>query len=359
MYERGSDGKVLSVLTSPRVVSYEIKHNWSVLSLLRDIATSRTPVFHCLIDTGALITGMENREVASFLLEAGLNEMEGCVYLDSEDQQMVLLRSSPNVPVPRSQCGLASSKIFTFFDQIHTTGIDTLQSPNAVAVVTLGKDMTFRDYAQGAFRMRQIGKGQKICLFVIPEVLKLVERELGLEKEGAKVEEVMTAGEEQGEQKQLVPSQYSGSESTDDASSSSSSLLLQQLPTHVSAWLTINSMRMEQLQFYQLCLQNLHSVWRKKAFAALLQDSITPSPPQLVRRQRSARSCTGFCFFFFFMSVQQSSFFLSCCLVVVPLCLPALATPSFPPFRFERAQFQLASKHSLACGVHFSFQKRY
>lgn len=31
-----------------------------------------------------------------------------------------------------------------------------------VAAVTLGKDMTFRDYAQGAFRMRGIGKGQKV-----------------------------------------------------------------------------------------------------------------------------------------------------------------------------------------------------
>ena len=48
--------------------------------------------------------------------------------------------------------------------QVHTTGMDIKQVLNAEAVLTLGKDMTFRDYAQGAFRMRGIGQGQHIEL---------------------------------------------------------------------------------------------------------------------------------------------------------------------------------------------------
>ena len=48
------------------------------------------------------------------------------------------------------------------------------QCIDARAVLTLGKDTTSRDYAQGAFRMRGIGKGQTIELFVIPEVMRLV-----------------------------------------------------------------------------------------------------------------------------------------------------------------------------------------
>ena len=50
--------------------------------------------------------------------------------------------------------------------------MDIKQCINAKAVLTLGKDMVFRDYAQGAFRMRGIGAGQTIELFVIPEVAK-------------------------------------------------------------------------------------------------------------------------------------------------------------------------------------------
>lgn len=67
---------------------------------------------------------------------------------------------------------------------------DINHTPTAKAVLTLGKDMTFRDYAQGiesfycicsvfndctgAFRMRGIAKGQTIQLFIIPEVKQLV-----------------------------------------------------------------------------------------------------------------------------------------------------------------------------------------
>ena len=39
--------------------------------------------------------------------------------------------------------------------------------------------MTYRDFSQGAFRMRGIGKGQKITLFLIPEVHDLIKREVG------------------------------------------------------------------------------------------------------------------------------------------------------------------------------------
>lgn len=37
---------------------------------------------------------------------------------------------------------------FAFYDQIHTTGMDIKHIVNAVAVITLGKDMVFRDYVQ-------------------------------------------------------------------------------------------------------------------------------------------------------------------------------------------------------------------
>ena len=112
-YEKGSDGQMVAVLTSPKIVQFQVKHNWTVQSLLMDIAKAE-PSFHSLIDTGALIIGMSNLEVAVFLLANGLSgnnsccyfvqsscdlrslkpccivslvDMEGVVYLDSNDQQ--------------------------------------------------------------------------------------------------------------------------------------------------------------------------------------------------------------------------------------------------------------------------------
>jgi hypothetical protein len=168
-YEQGSEGQILSTLTNPSVVSTMVKEEWSVRQLLSEVANCGA---HALIDTSALITGLSNEEVARYLLEHGLAHMDGVVFLDRLDRQMILLRSSFTV-LPLAQCGVEPHKRFTFFDQIHTTGIDTKQTLNALAVVTLGKDMTFRDYAQGAYRMRGIGKGQTIALYIIPEVKKV------------------------------------------------------------------------------------------------------------------------------------------------------------------------------------------
>lgn len=130
---------------------------------------------------------------------------------------------------------------FAFYDQVHTTGMDIQHVLDACAVLTLGKDMTFRDYAQGAFRMRGIGRGHTIQLFLIPEVEQLMRRELA--SCGVKMNDAC---------------KYLGSEER-----------ICELLCHVTAWLTINSMRSERVQFNQLCLQNVANVWRKNAFLSL------------------------------------------------------------------------------------------
>lgn len=171
VYEKGDTAQMLNFLISSNIVSFDVMDgNWNVKSLLSYIGNSS---FHALIDTGALITGLNNLAVARYLLENGLPQMEGVVYLDEYDRKMILCRAGMKV-VKLSQCKIPLEKRFTFYDQVHTTGMDIQQPLSAEAALTLGKDMNFRDYAQGAFRMRGIGKGQKIKLIIIPEVAKLI-----------------------------------------------------------------------------------------------------------------------------------------------------------------------------------------
>merc|ERR1712072_601188 len=80
--------------------------------------------------------------------------------------------------IPLSECGLSKGSRFTFYDQVHTTGMDIKQQINACACLTIGKDMIFRDYAQGAYRMRGIGKGQTVHLYNVPEIKRLIEKTL-------------------------------------------------------------------------------------------------------------------------------------------------------------------------------------
>eukprot|EP01083_Nonionella_stella_P030773 84290_1 len=233
-YEKGTDGLMVATLTDPDVVNYSlIEPHWSVKSILDRIATADPP-FHALIDTGALVTGMSNLQVARYLLDHGLNGFEGIVFLDDLDRKMILVRATGRI-LKLAQCGIELQKRFAFYDQVHTTGMDIKHVSNATAVLTVGKDMTFRDYSQGAFRMRGIGKGQTIHLFIIPEVDQLIYREL----------------------KAANVKAYDAKD-------------LRQFLVNVSAWLVVNSMRLERIQFNQLCLQNVTNVWRKNAFRTVL-----------------------------------------------------------------------------------------
>eukprot|EP00945_MAST-04E_sp_MAST-4E-sp1_P004526 g4526.t1 len=108
--------------------------------------------------------------------------------------------------------------------------MDIKQALSAVALLTLGKDMIFRDYAQGAYRMRGIGAGQTIQLYIIPEVKKIIQN--------------------------TVP-RSSGSMVVD-----------------ACAWLQLNGIRQEKMQFMQLCTQNTATVGRKEALSNLLKISV-------------------------------------------------------------------------------------
>ncbi|RYG67654.1 DUF3645 domain-containing protein, partial [archaeon] len=257
-YERGSDGRVVEYLTSTNVMrTIAVPKGWDAKSILKLVATAQ-PSFHALIDTGALITGMSNKAAAEYMLQVGLVGLKGVVYLDEEDKQMVILRKGLKV-VKLVDCGLTPSERFSFYDQVHTTGMDIKQAVDANAALTLGKDMTFRDYAQGAFRMRGIGKGQTITLLVIPEVHDLISKQVSMGITGKSTN--IVAGN------------------------------MQDLPiflTDVISWLVINSMRVDSIQYNLLCEQSVGNIWRKRCFAALLTDyrsidSVDKCPPILMR----------------------------------------------------------------------------
>ena len=163
---------------------------------------------------------------------------EGVAFLDADDRKMVYVRSTGNI-LRLEESAVSRDAQFCFYDQIHTTGMDIKHALNARAALTLGKDMTFRDLAQGAFRMRGIGEGQTVAMVAIPEVQQLMSR-------------------------QLAKAGYVGAAAADRGQS--------QLLRDVSAWLVVNSMRMERVQFDQLCHQNLAHVWRRNAFDQLLDD---------------------------------------------------------------------------------------
>jgi hypothetical protein len=78
-------GQVISTLTAPDVISVRrVEKGWTVFTLLQLVASSG---YKALIDTGALVTGINNVEVARLLLAEGLSGLEGVVFLSREDTE--------------------------------------------------------------------------------------------------------------------------------------------------------------------------------------------------------------------------------------------------------------------------------
>ena len=176
-FEPGSEAQIVRTSTDPTVMKVrEIRH-WTVESIINEV---RTGGYNALIDTGALITGYTNQEVCeSVLSNGGLPHVDVAVFLNARDEKMVIERDGTIYPL--SRCGVSLKKRFTFYDQVHTTGMDIKQALDATAACTLGKDMTLRDHAQGVYRMRGLGRGQTIVVLVVDEVRELILESIGQE----------------------------------------------------------------------------------------------------------------------------------------------------------------------------------
>ena len=187
-----------------------------------------------------------------------------CVYIDGTGRKMVVDRSGA-AAVPLDRAGVSKEHRFTFYDQYHTTGMDIKQALNAKAVVTLGKDMVWRDYTQGCYRMRGLGRGQTLHILVVPEVHRLIAGVAfaGAEAAGAAASKApRRQGAEVGA---AVGAATAPGPSIEEALPYGEELLIA-----IVSWLIVNSMRSERLQHVALSQQKIHSVWRKRAFRQLL-----------------------------------------------------------------------------------------
>ena len=242
VYEKATDGRINRVLADSDVVSkYLVQPGWTPKKLLEIIATSEE--FLALIDCGALVTGLSNREVAEYLITTGLKHVDGVLFYDEEDVACICSRSDGGGTkvTDALTANLKPGRRFTFYDHAHCTGLDVKQRVDCVAALTVSKDTTLRDAAQAAFRLRRLGAGQRCRLFLIPQIANCVS-----EATKAPLSDVRKDIDAGWSQKGLV---------------------------RVLSWLAVNQIRRERVNFFVLAEQNVQNVARKVAHATLISSS--------------------------------------------------------------------------------------
>lgn len=98
--------------------------------------------------------------------------MNSLFFIDEEGKAVEL--SETDATYLQNTTGATPKNRFTFYDQIHSRGVDILQDNNSTAVVTFDGKTKLSDLLQGVLRMRKIFQEQRIIFAVVEEDLALV-----------------------------------------------------------------------------------------------------------------------------------------------------------------------------------------
>ncbi|MFQ5729900.1 MAG: hypothetical protein ACE5GN_06030, partial [Waddliaceae bacterium] len=96
--------------------------------------------------------------------------IRGVLYFDDATNRLhALLENGNSVDIGttdpdviQKKTGLTPRELFTFYDQSHTTGIDIRQEMQANAIITISETTPCSHLLQGAMRMRELGKLQRV-----------------------------------------------------------------------------------------------------------------------------------------------------------------------------------------------------
>ncbi|KAI0393574.1 hypothetical protein F5Y17DRAFT_466837 [Xylariaceae sp. FL0594] len=141
---------------------------WAERELLQNLTDKGICV---LIDVGAYITEMENKDVARAWLEVD-TRAKAAVYFGNDNRAWVHYRSLAKVDIPLLATPFADdlSECVIFLDEAHTRGVDLKLPEMAHGAVTLALKLT-KDYAvQAAMRLRRLRTSQTIAFFGPPDV---------------------------------------------------------------------------------------------------------------------------------------------------------------------------------------------
>ena len=176
-FQPGTQAKVLHTLLNPSILSLKRKRGaWVPKDLLKMVLVDG---YNALIDTGALITGLDNSQVAKYIMQNDKHgRFDAAVFIDRTGERVFITKSNLDEPKKIGQCGVPLARRFTFYDQAHVTGTDIKQATAARALATIGKGVIFRDHCQAVWRMRGIEKGQQVVVVIVDQVAKLIEKEL-------------------------------------------------------------------------------------------------------------------------------------------------------------------------------------
>ena len=154
------------------------------------------PEVQVILDVGAQIIQLDNRQMAEAWLLIAPEKAEAVIFFNNCDELLVLTRNGMVERFLTSSFSNQTDRCLVFLDQEHTRGTDLRLPDYFRAAVTLGPKITKDALAQGSLlrlpslslqaniflasmRMRKLGKGQSVVFCAFPEMQHKIRARLG------------------------------------------------------------------------------------------------------------------------------------------------------------------------------------
>ncbi|KAG2038864.1 hypothetical protein BDR03DRAFT_953798 [Suillus americanus] len=168
-YQRSTNARVLAFLLRPENNSYKCIPPGQKVHAFIDSLVAQTPEVRVLLDVGAQMLELRNRELAEAWLQATPNA-RAAVFVNDDDELVVVSLDGAVEPLVSSPFAQQLDQCVVYLDDAHTRGTDVKLPYGFRAAVTLGPKVTKDRLVQGCMRMRKLGNGQSVMFFAPAEV---------------------------------------------------------------------------------------------------------------------------------------------------------------------------------------------
>ncbi|KAL6891856.1 hypothetical protein GGI43DRAFT_200758 [Trichoderma evansii] len=169
-----TNAEVLSYLLQPRNRKYAVlvdrnRRRLNERNMLIELSKRDIRV---LIDAGAYILEMGNRDLARLWLDVDKKKAQAAVYFRADNSAWVTFKDPAKRDAPLLSTRLANDLrgCIVYFDEAHTRGVDLKLPEDAQAALTLALKQTKDNTMQAAMRLRQLSTTQSVTFFAPPEV---------------------------------------------------------------------------------------------------------------------------------------------------------------------------------------------
>ncbi|EPS45484.1 hypothetical protein H072_529 [Dactylellina haptotyla CBS 200.50] len=142
------------------------------------LTVEQSPKIQVLLDVGAAILELNNKQVAAKWLELeNPSHIEGAVFFGQDDELLVMRRDKKIESFRTSALSQQLDKVLVYLDEAHTRGTDLKLPVGTRAIVTLGPNLAKDKFVQGCMRMRKLGKGHTLAFISSPDIYAQIQKE--------------------------------------------------------------------------------------------------------------------------------------------------------------------------------------